>query len=114
MKGILIVFIVALMYTSISDVLQKKKMEDSNKVIVYSKSYCPYCVKAKSLLSSLDIDYETIEVVDDETSKQFAKATNGARTVPQIIINGKLVGGFDDLNALHKEGNLLKLLGRNQ
>ena len=79
-------------------------------VTVYSTTYCPYCVRAKDLLTRKNVAYTEINVEDDaEREKMIAKA-GGRRTVPQIFIGDTHVGGFDDLNALDKEGKLDALL----
>jgi glutaredoxin 3 len=80
------------------------------KVVIYSKTYCPYCDRAKHLLNSKGVSYEehNIENKPDEMKKLMEKT--GMRTVPQIFINDQLIGGFDDMNALEKAGKLDELL----
>lgn len=79
-------------------------------VTVYSTTYCPYCVRAKDLLTRKGVSYTEINVEDDaEREKMIAKA-GGRRTVPQIFVGDTHVGGFDDLNALDKAGKLDTLL----
>lgn len=84
-----------------------------NKIEVFTTSTCPYCVKAKKLLQMLNLEYIEHEVDDDfdgmceELSTTFGKQV---QTVPQIIINGHYVGGYSDLEALHKNGKLSSLL----
>lgn len=84
-----------------------------NKIEVFTTSACPYCVKAKKLLQTLNLEYTEHEVDDDfdgmceELSTTFGKQV---QTVPQIIINGHYVGGYSDLEALHKSGKLSSLL----
>jgi glutaredoxin len=67
------------------------------KAIVWSKDQCPYCVQAKSLLESRGIEYEERNVSQDWTKEQLLEAVPTARTLPQIIINNNLVGGFTEL-----------------
>lgn len=81
------------------------------KVVVYSKDYCPYCVKAKELLASKGVDYEEIEVdVKPEEMDIMIEKSGGRRTVPQIFIGDVHVGGCDDLYDLEKKGELDPLL----
>lgn len=80
-------------------------------VIIYSTVTCGYCVSAKTLLESKDVPYETIYVDKDPAQLQKMLAiTDGKRTVPQILINGKLIGGFSDLKRLNDSGELDILL----
>ena len=82
------------------------------KIEVYSSNYCPYCVKAKALLERKGVDFEEIDVTnDDEARMALVKKANGLRTVPQIFIDDKHIGGCDDLYALDSKGELDKLLG---
>jgi len=78
-----------------------------NKVVIYTKTTCPYCTGAKQLLDSLNADYEEI-VVDNqpELRKKLAEENNGWKTVPMIFINNKFIGGCDDLKKLHSNGLL--------
>ena len=77
---------------------------------VYSGRFCGYCVAAERLLKSKGMDYELIKV--DEDPKQFdhMMEITGRRTVPQIFIGERHVGGFDDLSALNTSGELDQLL----
>ena len=81
-------------------------------IIIYTKDYCPYCVKAKGLLTRKGYsDFKEIDITHDETLQQEMLAkSNGKRTVPQIFIGGTHVGGCDDLYALDGEGKLDPLL----
>ncbi len=81
------------------------------KIEVYSKDNCPYCVQAKQLLTSLGASFTEIRVDLDETQlAEMMRLSGGRRTVPQIFINDQLVGGCDDLFALHHAGKLKDLL----
>lgn len=81
------------------------------KVEVYTTDYCPYCVKAKTLLQIKGVEYEEIDVTgDDDARAALTKKAEGRKTVPQIFINDKPIGGFDDLNALKESGELDTLL----
>lgn len=81
-------------------------------IIIYTKDYCPYCVKAKGLLTRKGYnDFREIDITHDEALQQEMLAkSNGKRTVPQIFINGTHVGGCDDLHALDAAGKLDPLL----
>lgn len=78
---------------------------------IYTTNVCPYCVKAKRLLDAKDLDYTEIDLTgDDEGRIALVEKSGGRRTVPQIFINGKPIGGCDDLYALEETGELDKLL----
>jgi glutaredoxin 3 len=80
-------------------------------VKIYTTKVCPYCVKAKRLLDAKDVDYVEVDVSsDDKARDDLVKRSEGRRTVPQIFINGKAIGGCDDLHALEESGELDKLL----
>jgi glutaredoxin 3 len=82
-----------------------------NKVRVYSTGTCPVCVKAKAFLDKRGIDYEEVRIdLDRAALKEFSVVTNGARTVPQIVVDGKCIGGFTELTELHMDGGLDHLL----
>lgn len=82
----------------------------SSKVVIYSKDPCPYCVRAKAFLDGKGITYEEIDLTDKPDEIQAIKEKTGWRTVPIIMINGKLIGGYTDLKALDEEGKLDALL----
>lgn len=82
-----------------------------SRVKIYSTGSCPLCQKAKTLLQKWEIPYEEIRIDTDRGKlAEFARVTDGARTVPQILIDGKHIGGFTDLTELHMEGGLDQLL----
>jgi glutaredoxin 3 len=77
------------------------------RVTVYSTGSCPFCTKAKQLLQKWNVPFDEVRVdVDKSKLREFAEVTNGARTVPQIVIDGKCIGGFTELTELHMEGGL--------
>lgn len=81
------------------------------RVTVYSTGICPICVKAKTVLRKWNIPYDEIRIDQEKDAlREFMRATNGARTVPQIIIDGKCVGGFSELTELHMDGMLDELM----
>jgi len=80
------------------------------KVKIYTWTVCPYCVRAKRLLSEKNIEFEEINLDGDDKAFEALKKKSGMRTVPQIFINEKLVGGFQELSAINESGELNKLL----
>ena len=67
-------------------------------VVVWSRDHCPYCVKAKTLLKIKGIEFEERNISQGTwTREQLLEACPEARTVPQIVIDGKIIGGFDRL-----------------
>jgi glutaredoxin len=70
---------------------------------LYTKDYCPYCVKAKNLLDSLGALYEEIDITSTpEIIIELAKQS-GMRTVPQIYADGVCLGGYDSIVSLHEK-----------
>jgi glutaredoxin 3 len=81
------------------------------KVVMYSTAVCPYCQRAEMLLKQRGVsEIEKIRIDLDSTQRDQMIAKTGRRTVPQIFIGDRHVGGFDDLAALDREGGLLPLL----
>lgn len=80
------------------------------KVVVYTTDYCPYCVRALALLRSKGAEPIEIDVTSDQEKRRWLVEATGQRTVPQVFINGKPVGGFTDIAALDKKGELDRLL----
>ncbi|KAK3224242.1 hypothetical protein Dsin_011267 [Dipteronia sinensis] len=86
----------------------------SNKIVMFSKSYCPYCLRAKHIFAELHEKPFVVELDlrDDGAQIMYVLLDLvGRRTVPQIFVNGKHVGGSDDLKAAVSSGDLQKLLG---
>ena len=79
-------------------------------VIMYSTRFCPYCMRARKLLKSKDVDYEEILVGFDRALWEEMEEKSGRNTVPQIFINGRSIGGYDDIAQLNREGKLDPLL----
>lgn len=80
-------------------------------VIIYSTPVCPYCDRAKALLKKKGQEYKVIDVsIDPALREEMMQKSGGRRTVPQVFINGKHIGGFDDLYALDQRGALDSLL----
>jgi len=86
-------------------------------ILVYSKSYCPYCVAAMNLLTQKGVAFSVVDVTSDrEAYEKMLKIAAPRRTVPQIIVDNVCLGGFDDIKALDDEEKLETLLfpkGRN-
>ena len=82
------------------------------KVEIYTKWGCPYCVMAKSLLDGKGVAYEEYDVtMGGEKRAEMEARVPGARTVPQVLVDGKPYGGVDDINALDRKGELDPVLG---
>jgi len=82
------------------------------KVEIYTKWGCPYCVAAKALLDKKGVSYEEYDVTMGGAKRdEMVQRVPGARTVPQVLIDDKAYGGFDDINALDRAGKLDPALG---
>jgi len=79
-------------------------------VTIYTTPGCPFCRRAKMLLTSKGVDYEEIDVSDYKLRKAMVERAGGGYTVPQIFIDSKHIGGCDDLYALDAKGDLDPLL----
>lgn len=79
-------------------------------IVIYTKDYCGYCVRAKSLLKAKGAAYTEIDVTEDRSLQAEMAERSGRRTVPQIFIDGRPVGGFDDIAALDRRGELDPLI----
>ncbi|EER09298.1 glutaredoxin, putative [Perkinsus marinus ATCC 50983] len=85
----------------------------SNKVVLFGKSYCPYCTKAKGALASINANPKVIELDQrDDCSdiQDYLGQLTGARSVPRVFVNRKFIGGGDDTVAKVKSGELKKLI----
>lgn len=81
------------------------------KVEIYTKSYCPYCTRAKALLTSKGVEFEEYDItMGGEKRKEMIDRAHGRTTVPQVFIDGKHIGGSDDLAVLDARGGLDPLL----
>ncbi len=84
------------------------------KVEIYTKFGCPYCVRAKHLLDNKGVAYDEYDVTMGGARRQeMVDRAPGARTVPQIFINDRAIGGSDDLQALDRQGKLNDMLADN-
>ncbi len=77
---------------------------------IYTTNWCPSCISAKRLLESLNIEYQEINIEKQNLSRNQLLELTGGYTVPQIIINNKSIGGYDQLLYLHQNNKLEKLL----
>ena len=85
-------------------------MATSRKVTLYGNTSCAYCGAARMLLTKKAVEFEDIVITDDPLRQNEMLDRSGAHSVPQIFVGNTLVGGFDELCALDKSGELDKLL----
>jgi GrxC family glutaredoxin len=95
-----------------NNLVKTNKVNKMNKkIIIYTKSYCPYCVKAKQLLTNKKVDFTEVDITDNQgLIEEMLLKSAGRKTVPQIFIDEFHVGGCDDLYALNDKGELDKRL----
>ncbi|MGQ0794307.1 MAG: glutaredoxin domain-containing protein [Deltaproteobacteria bacterium] len=79
-------------------------------IIIYSTAYCPYCRRAKAFFDAKGFNYTEIDLTHDPEAKKKIMDTHHWRTVPMILINGVLIGGYDDLMAMDREKKLDDIL----
>ena len=82
-----------------------------NKIEIYSKSYCPFCKRAKATLTGLGMAYEEYEITDSDKLTTEMRERSGRKTVPQIFINDQHIGGGDDFHHALNTGALSHLIG---
>ena len=99
---------------SVKAAMDKKIAEKA--VFVISKSYCPFCVKAKNVLKKYNIPADKIEIQEIENDSKcneiqdYMKQITGGRSVPRVFIGGKCIGGGDETEAAHRAGKLQGML----
>ncbi|EOB08102.1 Glutaredoxin-2, mitochondrial, partial [Anas platyrhynchos] len=84
-----------------------------NCVVIFSKTTCFYCEKAKKLFEHMNVNYTAVELDLNENGNQIQdvlEQMTGGRTVPRVFVNGTFVGGATDTQRLHEEGKLLPLI----
>ena len=81
------------------------------RVVIYTKDYCSYCRAAKALLRAKGVDFEEIDVTDDELLQEEARKMSGRSTVPRVFVDGRSLGGYEELRELETDGKLDPLLG---
>jgi len=80
------------------------------KITIYSTTWCPSCVSAKKLLDAKGLSYEEINIEEVNISREQLLEITGGHTVPQIVINNKTIGGFENLMILNQNGELDKII----
>ncbi|KAK3574860.1 hypothetical protein QTP86_018324 [Hemibagrus guttatus] len=91
-----------------------QELIDSNLVVIFSKSYCPYCKKVKELFKELNVAFEAMELDLIENGSSYQSVLmemTGQKTVPNVFVNKTHVGGCDKTIQAHKDGHLQQLLG---
>ena len=81
-------------------------------ILIYTKQWCPFCAKAKALLRAKGLEWRELDVTFDELLQQEMVERSGRRSVPEVFLDGELVGGYDDLARLNATGELDRRLGR--
>ena len=82
------------------------------KVEIYTWQYCPFCIRAKSLLNKKNIDFIEYKIDGDESAREkMSKRASGKRSLPQIFIDNHSIGGCDDLYSLEEDNKLDSLIG---
>ncbi len=89
---------------------QKTLMKLNMKIEIYTTENCPYCRKAKLIFDSLSVDYNEIDVENEEQRQCMKSRAKGNYTVPQIFIGEDYIGGYDELKKLKDRGKLSKML----
>jgi glutaredoxin 3 len=79
-------------------------------VTVYTRKWCGYCTAAERLLKNKGVAFENIDCTGDDAKRRWLADVTGRTTVPQIFIDGRAIGGYDDMRALERSGELDKLL----
>jgi len=82
-------------------------IKSDSKVLIYSTSWCGPCANAKRLLKENGISFEEIDIEDNDMSRDDLFEITGGRTVPQIVVDGKTIGGYTDLVELDSNGLLI-------
>ena len=80
------------------------------KVKLYTRRWCGYCTAAERLLRQKGVDFEQIDATGDPAIRKWLAEVTGRTTVPQVFIDGRPIGGYDDLRALDRSGRLDGLL----
>ena len=84
----------------------------NTKVEIYTWKFCPFCIRAKALLNEKGVKFKEYSIDgDDDARTKMSERAGGRRTVPQIFINGKSIGGCDELYELERNNKLNELFG---
>ncbi|KAK9908985.1 hypothetical protein WJX75_005590 [Coccomyxa subellipsoidea] len=99
--------------TTASSLVDKvKEQNGKSKVVVYSKTYCPYCARVRGLFKELNVDakfFELDEMADGQDVQDALYDLSGSRTVPQVFVEGTYIGGADDTHSKYRSGELKKI-----
>ncbi|XP_065333470.1 glutaredoxin-2, mitochondrial-like isoform X2 [Cloeon dipterum] len=90
-----------------------REMIAKDDVVIFSKSYCPYCDMAKKVFDNMVVRYTVIELdkrSDGDQYQDVLKEMTGERSVPRVFVKGKCIGGGTDTKALHQSGQLQAML----
>ncbi|MBL7557189.1 MAG: glutaredoxin [Bdellovibrionaceae bacterium] len=87
-------------------------MKTNAKVVIYTKDPCPFCVRAINFLNARDIPFEEIDLTGNQSEMDRMKEKTGWATMPIILINNELVGGYTDLVALETDNKLEPMLAK--
>lgn len=79
-------------------------------VTIYSTPNCPYCMRAKALLSSLSVAFDVVDLSENKKLREELQEKYSWQSVPMIVVGDEFLGGFDDIAKLHAEGKLLPKL----
>ena len=85
-------------------------MTDKSRIRIYGSETCSFCMAARMLLKKKGVDYQDIPIGGDEELRRKIEDLSGQRTVPQIFIDDRPIGGFDELYELEKSGDLDRLI----
>ena len=77
---------------------------------IYTSNWCGYCTAAKNLLNDLNLQFEEINIEKENISREDLLDLSGGYTIPQICINGKFIGGFQELQLLYQNNTLLEIV----
>lgn len=83
----------------------------SAKVTIYTREWCGYCTAALALLNKKGVEFEHIDASGNQELRKKIAKDSGQSTVPQIFIDGKPIGGYSELSALDRRGELDKMIG---
>ena len=79
-------------------------------IIMYTSNWCGYCTAAKNLLKDLNLEFEEVNIEEKNISRNDLLELSGGYTIPQISINGKFIGGFQELQNLYQNNKLINLI----
>ncbi len=84
----------------------KRPAELGADVVIYVTEYCGFCRMAEGLLRRKNIAFEAVDVTNSDDARRWLVETTGQRTVPQVFIKGESIGGYSELSALDRAGQL--------